>query len=135
LVVNPGATLTVTNVGPAFLGGEVFHLFNQPVSGFASVTLPTLPSPLAWSNTLAVNGTLAITGSLVNTNVTAITNKFDGGNLTLTWPTDHIGWRLQAQTNGLGTNWVEVAAAATTNQLVIPVNHANGTVFFRLVYP
>ena len=138
-IVNNTATLTVTNVGPALAGGEVFHLFSQPVNGFGSITLPTITSPLAWSNRLAVDGTLAVLGSLVNTNVTALTNSFDGHNLTLNWPADHIGWHLQSQTNslasGLGTNWVNVSGAETTNRVILPVNPVNGAVFFRLTYP
>ncbi|MDR3456660.1 MAG: autotransporter-associated beta strand repeat-containing protein [Verrucomicrobiae bacterium] len=139
IVVNPAATLTVTNAGPALQGGEVFHLFNQPVTGFALVTLPAIASPLAWSDKLAVDGTLVVLGSLVNTNATGLTNSFSGGNLSLSWPADHIGWHLQVQTNvlssGLGTNWVDVANTAATNQFTVPVNPAFGSVFYRLTYP
>ncbi len=61
------------------------------------------------------------------------------GQANLTWPQDHTGWTLQEQTNGLnvglGTNWVTVPGSAGTNQLFLPVNPSNPTVFFRLVYP
>lgn len=137
--IDPTATLTVTNAGPAFQGGEVFHLFNQPVTGFASITLPAIASPLSWNNRIAVDGTIAVLGSLVNTNATSLTSSWSGQVLTLSWPADHTGWRLQAQTNstgsGLGTNWVDLTGASTTNQIAIPVNARNGAVFFRLVYP
>jgi hypothetical protein len=77
--------------------------------------------------------------SPVNTNATNITASVSGGNLTMSWPTDHTGWRLQAQTNslntGLGTNWANVAGSATTNQVVVPIVTTNGAVFYRLVYP
>jgi len=56
-----------------------------------------------------------------------------------TWPSDHVGWRLMAQTNsvgaGLGTNWTTVPGSAATNQIFIAINPANGNAFFRLVYP
>jgi hypothetical protein len=62
-----------------------------------------------------------------------------GVNLTLTWPADHTGWTLQAQTNppgaGLGTNWTAVAGSTTTNRMSFPIDSANGSVFFRLIYP
>jgi autotransporter-associated beta strand protein len=139
LAINSTATLTVTNGGPALQGGEVFHLFNRPAGGFASVTLPSIASPLAWTNKLAVDGTLAVLGTLVNTNATVLTNTFGGGNLTLSWAADHIGWHLQAQTNspgsGLGTNWYNVPNTAATNLVTIPVSPANGSTFFRLTYP
>jgi hypothetical protein len=70
---------------------------------------------------------------------TNITSAFDGANLTLSWPADHIGWRLQSQTNslsvGLGTNWADVSGSTTTNQVITPVDAANGSVFFRMIYP
>ena len=62
-----------------------------------------------------------------------------GGQLELSWPVDHTGWRLETQTNGpasgLGTNWVTVAGSTTTNQVVASINGTNGSGFFRLVYP
>jgi hypothetical protein len=78
-------------------------------------------------------------GVTVNTSAFTMTNSFDGVNVTLSWPLDHTGYRLQAQTNtlatGLGTNWVDVAGASTTNKVVIPVSTGNGSVFYRLIYP
>ena len=62
-----------------------------------------------------------------------------GNQLQFTWPSDHLGWKLQVQTNslggGLGTNWATVASSTGTNQIFIPVVSTNGSVFFRLVYP
>lgn len=76
--------------------------------------------------------------STVSTNLSFSVNA---GLLQLTWPTDHIGWRLQSQTNsvssGLGTNWVDVSSnvVMNTNQLALPVSSTNGSVFFRMIYP
>ncbi len=62
-----------------------------------------------------------------------------GNGITLTWPTDHLGWRLLEQTNapgrGLTTNWVTVPGSTTTNQVLVSFDPAGGSVFFRLVYP
>ena len=61
------------------------------------------------------------------------------GQLQISWPTDHTGWQLQSQTNnltsGLGTNWVNEPASMHTNQMTVPLNSTNGSVFFRLVRP
>jgi hypothetical protein len=56
--------------------------------------------------------------------------------LQLIWPSDHIGWRLQMQTNaiGLGTNWLTVSGSMATNRLTVPIT-SNVTSFFRLAYP
>jgi len=74
--------------------------------------------------------------SLTSPNV----NFVMGGNqLTLSWPADHAGWRLQAQTNGLAaglnTNWFDVPNSGQTNNLVLPLDATKGSVFYRLVYP
>ena len=55
----------------------------------------------------------------------------------LSWPADHIGWRLQAQTNayGLGTNWLDVPNSSASGQMTFPLDPSAGCVFYRLVYP
>lgn len=63
IIVNPGATLTVTNVGSTnLIAGDTFALFSTPISGsFSPLNLPALPSPgMVWTNKLAVNGTIAV---------------------------------------------------------------------------
>jgi hypothetical protein len=45
------------------------------------------------------------------------------------------GGRLQAQTNGLGTAWVDVPNSATTNRVIVPIDAANASVFYRLALP
>jgi hypothetical protein len=59
--------------------------------------------------------------------------------LALSWPSDHKGWQLQAQTNsisvGISSNWVNVANSTTTNRVIVPINLSNGTVFYRLQAP
>ncbi len=72
------------------------------------------------------------------TNPTNITLQVTANIMTLSWPIDHIGWRLQVQTNnvtqGLGTNWFDVAGSTVTNQLAIPMNTSNLSVFYRLAF-
>jgi hypothetical protein len=68
-----------------------------------------------------------------------ITSVLSGNVLTLSWPADHRGWRLQVQTNvlsgGLSTNWVALPGSELVTSTNIPVNPANDAVFYRLVYP
>jgi hypothetical protein len=76
----------------------------------------------------------------VNTNPTDIVVLVSAGHqLTVNWPADHVGWQLQVQTNSLSTglsgNWSGLSGSTTTNQVIVPIDIANGTVFFRLVYP
>lgn len=73
-----------------------------------------------------------------STNPTNLIFQIVGSGLALSWPRDHLGWRLQVQTNnlnaGLGTNWWDVAGSTITNQMTIPINTTNGSVFYRLLY-
>lgn len=74
----------------------------------------------------------------IDTAPTVLGWQVNGGQIQLTWPPDHTGWSLQAQSNslnaGLGTNWVKISGSAATNQFVFPIGRNNGSVFFRLIY-
>jgi hypothetical protein len=96
--------------------------------------LPGLNPPLMWTNKLSIDGTLQVVMP-VAANSTNITAQASGNDLSISWPADHIGWRLQAQTNGLGMNWFDVADSAATNMMTVPIDPSNGSVFFRLVCP
>jgi autotransporter-associated beta strand protein len=131
--------LTLTNLGPAYAAGDSFKLFNKALpNGGALMLNPSTPGiGLRWVNKLAVDGTLSIV--TVATSPVILAPNFSISNLTLSWPADHTGWTLQAQTNppgsGLGSNWADVFGSASTNQCILSVDPANGSVFFRLVYP
>jgi hypothetical protein len=78
----------------------------------------------------------------VNTNPTSVTATVSGTVLTLSWPADHTGWRLLAQTNspGAGLNpspsaWIYVTGSSSTDNVNIPIDPTKSTVFYRLVYP
>ena len=59
--------------------------------------------------------------------------------LQLSWPPDHLGWRLQIQTNnlsqGISTNWATVAFSTNVIATNIIISPTNGSVFLRLIYP
>jgi len=65
--------------------------------------------------------------------------SLSNGNLTLSWPTNYLGWMLQEQTNslevGLNANWMDLAGSATLTSTNLPVSPASPTVFFRLSPP
>jgi len=135
-----GGTLTVTNVAGTLVAGDSFKLFNSPnITGtFAATNLPALNPGLGWVTTNLANGILSIVAT-VNTTPTNLTTLVTGNLLTLSWPADHTGWRLQVQTNslnsGLKTNWVDVAGSTTVNSVNATLDPVNGTVFYRMVYP
>jgi fibronectin-binding autotransporter adhesin len=137
-----GAVLNVTNAGPTLIAGTVFQLFSGPVSAFTTVNLPASDASglitYTWQNNIAVNGSVTLLTGLSATPV-PLTSVINGSNLELSWPLDHTGWTLQAQTNalnvGLTSTWATVGGSTTTNQVIVPVNPANPTVFYRLALP
>jgi len=139
-----GGTLTLSNLAGAITASNAFKLFSANIyrGAFAALT-PAGPGPgLAWNtNTLATDGTLRV----VSTAPAAISIGHDTPCappsicFALSWPADHIGWRLQVQTNslsvGLSTNWRDVPNSIATNQMTFSLDPAAGCVFYRLVYP
>lgn len=113
-----GGTLVVTNLTP-ITGANTYQLFQGALAGsFASIILPPLPG-VTWNTAnLNVNGTIT---AVQTVNPTPINLSFSltGNGLDISWPGDHTGWRLEGQ----------------TNRAIVPFNPANGTVFYRLVYP
>jgi len=70
---------------------------------------------------------------------TNIVTQLVGNQMQLSWPQDHLGWRLQIQTNdlstGLSTNWATVANSTNLDTTNLVIDPANGSVFLRLIYP
>jgi autotransporter-associated beta strand protein len=137
-------TVTVSNLGPALVAGDRFVLFNAALGNGGALTVTG--AGVTWTNHLAVDGSIVAgpVAATVNTNAFTLTNSYLNGSLSLAWPLNHTGYRLQAQTNtlgtGLGTNWVTVSNVnsvipSQTNRVSIPVNPASPAVFFRLIYP
>jgi len=69
----------------------------------------------------------------ITDNPTNLTVSVSSNTITIAWPADHIGWILQAQTNGLSAGqWFDSPGSGAVNAVVIPVNPANTSVFYRL---
>jgi autotransporter-associated beta strand protein len=132
-----GGTLIVTNLGGTLWAGDSFRVFNATsTSGsFAATNLPPLPNGFNWQWTLPP-GTLTIT-STVALNPTNVTANFSGNTLTLSWPADHTGWRLETNSVDLANPnaWFPLPGSTSTNQILLPVSPASGKLFFRLVFP
>jgi 4-phytase/acid phosphatase len=69
-------------------------------------------------------------------NPTNITASVSTNTLTVAWPADHLGWILQAQTNGLSAGqWFDLPGSSDGNSVAISINPANPAVFYRLRQP
>jgi hypothetical protein len=75
--------------------------------------------------------------------VPKLTNSVSGGTtLVLSWPADHLGYRLLTQTNNLSkgisaniNDWGTVAGSAAVTTTNIPIVKTNLDGYYRLVYP
>jgi autotransporter-associated beta strand protein len=141
--VTYGGALTVNNTTGTPAPGTKFTLFSavDRLGAFTTVTLPPATPPSYWTNLLAIDGSIQYVSPVSQTPV-PVTWGISGGNLNLSWPTDHIGWRLLVQTNalnvGLVTNstaWTAWPNSENVNSVSIPLDSANGTVFYKMVYP
>jgi autotransporter-associated beta strand protein len=129
---------TVTVASGAFL--QLGFMTTNRVGGLvlAGVTQP--PGVYNGGNTprLAGTGSLLV-ASPIATNPTNLTFTVTGGSLDLSWPADHLGWFLQAQTNaltvGISNNWVDVPGSSGMTATNIPISPAAPAAFFRLRSP
>jgi hypothetical protein len=133
--------LSLTGNGSAITNGTSIKLFNAMsyTGAFAAIVPPTPAPGLAWDDSgLTVDGTLKVISG-VSTTPTNLTLSVAGDALDISWPADHTGWRLEGQTNsasvGLSTNWFTVPGSDTTNRVILSIDPANGSTFYRLAYP
>ncbi|MGH7954225.1 MAG: LamG domain-containing protein, partial [Limisphaerales bacterium] len=123
-----------------FLGGNAAY---TQVGGTQLYFAGALAQAAFYTNALGATQIQQIYSAAVpvtlNTNPTNIVFSMTGNQLTLSWPSDHTGWTLQVQTNslsvGISTNWFDVKGSTNVDQMIIPINLTNGSVFYRLVYP
>ena len=128
----PSATTTFT----IFTGSSVSGTFVNLSGGKITVSGSTNTFNVLITATSVILTNFSASGVVTPPAPATITNSYNGTTLTLNWPAGQ-GWRLQAQTNGLGTglttNWSNVTGA--TPPYNTPPNSANGSVFYRLVWP
>ena len=148
-LVGQPALFSVTASGLGPLSYQWHHGgTNLPGATISRLTLPVVQTADAGSYDVLVGNAAGNVSSLpatltvlppANTNATPITATLDHNTLQIGWPADHLGWRLETQTNGLdmslSTNWVTVAGSVSTNLMVITISPQTPAAFFRLVYP
>jgi hypothetical protein len=152
VIAQAAATIVLGNLSQTYDG--------TPKSATATTTPPGLTVAFTYDGSPAAPisvGTYAVIGTVVDNNYfgaatdnlviasgvsttpTNITASVSGGQLTLSWPADHLGWVLQTQTNGLdvgiSSNWADVPGSGNNNQAVINIDPAIPTAFFRLRSP
>lgn len=143
-------TNTVLALGNADSGPLLYQWYNNNVSisGATNTALVFNPATFNSASTnyyvVATNNYGAVTSSVaslavyVNPTAPNMGSSMTNNQLMLSWPSDHLGWTLQMQTNnlsvGMSTNWVNVSGSTNVTNMVIPINLTNSSVFYRLIY-
>ena len=139
--INYGGSLVVSNVGAPLLAGDSFTLFTAATHNGSFDSIVGSPGAgLAYSFT---NGVLSVVSTVASdpTNITAsLSSDLSGNTLTLAWPSSHLGWLLQSQTNNVDgslTNdpaaWFDRPGSTLVNLLSI-TNPSDLAVYFRMKY-
>jgi autotransporter-associated beta strand protein len=127
VLANSGTgTLAVSNLGPALATGDKFTLFNQPVVNGGAITVTGARAN--WANHLAVDGSISVV-SLIPPPTLNLANS--GASLQLSWTDGFNNFKLQMQTNLLGTNWTDYPGGSAS-PVTVPIDPTSRMVFFRL---
>lgn len=135
--LNYAGTLVVTNVAfTPVTNGQVFKLVTAvtPSGNFANAaSVAIYPAGTGTFNPLT--GELTVTSVPGPPTLNAVQS---GNSLQFSWANLNGVYHLQAQTNslsvGISTNWSNYSSG-NTNSMTVPIDPANGAVFYRLVAP
>jgi hypothetical protein len=140
VMISGGCTIKITGANGLAVS-NTYPLINYAGNFSGAFTNLQLRMPPDWSGVLVSNANRVTLASVqpVSTTPPQLGWAVSGRQILFSWPADHTGWQLQAQTNppgaGLGAVWTTLSNAVATNQAACPINVGNGSVFFRLVYP
>jgi hypothetical protein len=147
-VNNATATVTLGNLSQTFDGTAKSATATTTPAGLTVVftyngspNAPTNPGTYQVIGTVSdavyvgsATNNLVITGAVNNT-PTSITTSVSGGQITIAWPSDHLGWILQSNASLTATNWVDLPGSEANSQSIINIDPTNVNVFFRLRSP
>jgi len=148
-----GATPTVTVIN-ADLTATNTLIYNGTPVGLLASGVPSSPLTLSLGVTNVVQ-VQVVSQDLSQTNtytvdvikqpsqtVPKLANSVSGTSLVLSWPTDHLGYRLLEQTNNLNkgvssntNDWMTVPGSTLGTTMSIPIIKGTNNAYYRLVYP
>jgi polygalacturonase len=129
---------STTNGGPySVIATTVVTNYSDPVVNSGTTYYYVVAATNSFGT--SADSTQASAIPLPSLNPTNLNFQIAANELQLSWPQDHLGWRLQIQTNslssGLGTNWVSVPDSTGVTATNLPIVSGNACVFCRLAYP
>jgi autotransporter-associated beta strand protein len=130
VTIATNAMLQLNFTGANGVATLVLNGTNQPAGIYNATTTPDY-------FLAAGTGSLQV-GSSVPTSPTNITFSVSGNTLSLSWPSNYVGWILQTNVINVGVSndWFNVPGSETNTQLAFPMtNPAISNEFFRLRLP
>jgi autotransporter-associated beta strand protein len=144
--IHYAGSLVVSNVNGPLLAGDSFMIFNALLHGGSFTSIVGSPGQgLAYNFT---NGILSVVSTIASnpTNITATASAFGDfdnniitNTLTIAWPSDHLGWVLQSQTNDVDGSvhssgpWFDMPGSTNLSLMNI-TNPPDLAVYYRLRY-
>jgi hypothetical protein len=139
-------TLTSSNAlqldSKLYTGSGTNGTLLSPITTTTSTTpLTTIFDALAigWRATGSTASTMDINSITINGQSTPILSpptlgfKLSGSTLTLSWPSNYVGWVLQSNSVNLDhAGWSTVPGSGGTNNISVPLSPTQSNVFFRL---
>jgi hypothetical protein len=135
------------NLGPSVASAQMIELSAPMLNSTSGFTIGgvTINTDGSWNGgvqqvLIATNGQVTvsvppISAILLNPVLAPpeIAFSVNGNQLTLNWPTNYVGWRLQSNTISLlTTNWSPVPGSSNTNRVQISTQPGQSQVFYRL---
>ncbi len=145
-------TVTVTNADLTATNQLIYNGATNLLASGAASSLPVLNLTLGATNVVQVQVTAqdGVTTQTYTVNVIEqpsqtvpkLTNSVSNGSLILSWPADHLGYRLLLQTNNLSKgvsinlgDWDTVPGSTAVTTTNLPITKTNLDEYYRLVYP
>jgi len=151
IVTNGGMTLSastvfnVNNTGSTLAAGS-YKLISKAATGNLGLVTGTAPAAVTvGGNGTAGSASLQITNGQLNLVVspnlpatgTNLLFSVVGNQLSLSWPTNYVGWLLQSNSVNLANSnyWFTVPGSAVSNRVQIIIAPGNANVFYRMAQP
>jgi len=138
LGTNVSGAQMIALTGPSLFSSSVYTIGGAPIDAADGTWNGGVQAVLSATNGQLTVVVPPISAILLNPVLVPpiIATSIKGSQLTLSWPTNYIGWLLQSNSIGLlGTNWFSLPDSGNTNRAQITIQPGLTNMFYRLFLP